>query len=391
MKVLLQKPSKIWKAEDHLRYLGERPAKWKEGQLSNLVRKGRAIQSMLPSVRGNPRDAAAMHKQFSWSMLQGKVSAAMNYLEANANSAVLDVTPEVIESLREKHPPAQPMKLEGLLKGLVDDVPVTVYDNITGEDILKSITITRGGARASGLDALGLRRICWSMSNDLCEALSMTTRRLCNSYVDPFFLSPLLSNQLLALDKNPGIRPIGIGECLRRVIGKTVTQKFKSLLTETAGPLQLAAGHLSGSEAAVHEARALFEDNETDCTLLVDAENAFNKLKRQVVLHNLQVLCPIVAKFAINLYRRANRLFTCNNELSGEEGVTQGDPFAMIFYGLSIIPLIYSHGTECRTAWFADDSRGGGNFLTLKLGGISSVLKAQRMGTVQMQRKPTLL
>ena len=145
----------------------------------------------------------------------------------------------------------------------------------------------------------------------------MTTRRLCNSFVDPVSLSPLLSKQLLALDKKPGIRPIGVGECLRRVIGKTVTRKFKSLLTETARPLQLAAGHLSGSEAAVHGARALFEDNETDCILLVDAENAFKKLNRQVALHNIQVLCPIVPKFAINLYRRANRLFTCNNELSG--------------------------------------------------------------------------
>ena len=165
---------------------------------------------MLLSVRGKQRDAAAMHKQFSWLMLQGKVSAAMNYLEANANSAVLDVTPEVLESLREKHPPALPMKLEGLLKGPVDDVPVTVYDDITGLDILKSIIMTRGGAEPSGLDALGLRRICFTkqfkpMSNDLCEALSMTTRRLCNSYVDPVSLSPLLSNRLLALDKNPGI------------------------------------------------------------------------------------------------------------------------------------------------------------------------------------------
>ena len=102
------------------------------------------------------------------------------------------------------------------------------------------------------------------MSNNLCEALSMTTRRPCSSYVDPVSLSPLLSNRFLALDMNPGIRPIGIGEGLRRVIGKTVTRKFKSLLTETAGPLQLSAGHLSGSEAAVHEERALFEDNETD-------------------------------------------------------------------------------------------------------------------------------
>ena len=50
--------------------------------------------------------------------------------------------------------------------------------------------------------------------------------------------------------KNAGVRAIWIGECMRRNIGKIITRKFKCHLTETSGPLQLAAGHLAGAELA---------------------------------------------------------------------------------------------------------------------------------------------
>ena len=33
----------------------------------------------------------------------------------------------------------------------------------------------------------------------------------------------------------------------------------------------------------------------TDAVLLIDAENAFNSIKCQVMLHNLKFICPIIA------------------------------------------------------------------------------------------------
>ena len=47
-------------------------------------------------------------------------------------------------------------------------------------------------------------------------------------------ISALVACRLVALDKNPGIRPIGIGETLRRLIGKAIL----CIVQRTAGSLQ---------------------------------------------------------------------------------------------------------------------------------------------------------
>ena len=196
------------------------------------------------------------------------------------------------------------------------------------------------------------------MSDDLCDALAITTRRHCNSYAT----STLRQSRvcwLIVYWRWTKVLEYVIGECLGRVIGKTVTRKFRSYLTQATGPL-------SGSEAAVHEARSRLGDTDTCCILLVDAENAFNTVNRKVALQSVQASCPIVSKFTMNFFRPRNRHFLGRTYLSGEEGIAQGDPFAIIFYGLSVLPLTYFHGTKCKTGWFADDSYGGGKLSDVK-------------------------
>ena len=133
----------------------------------------------------------------------------------------------------------------------------------------------------------------------------------------------------------------------------------KKDVVEASGSLQLCAGQKSGSEAAMHAMYTIFEADETDGVLLIDASNVFNALNRQAALHNIRVQCPIVATYAINTYRLSARLFIIGGqEILSAEGTTQGDPLAMGLYALSIQPLITSLQGACKIkqCWFADDA-----------------------------------
>ena len=96
------------------------------------------------------------------------------------------------------------------------------------------------------------------------------------------------SCRLIPLDKNPGIRPIKVGEVLRRIVGKTVAGFLKEEIKEAAGPLQVCADHSAGSEAAIHAMSQVFLEEGTDGILLIDASNSFNQMNRSVALHNIQ-------------------------------------------------------------------------------------------------------
>ena len=106
-----------------------------------------------------------------------------------------------------------------------------------------------------------------------------------------------------------------------------------------------------------------FESDDTDAVLLIDAFNAFNELNRAAALHNIRVLCPVIAIYTINTYRQPAQLFVNGGkEIVSAEGTTQGNPLAMGLYALSIQPLITSTSSvRCEAlCWFAYDASGAG-------------------------------
>ena len=107
------------------------------------------------------------------------------------------------------------------------------------------------------------------------------------------------------------IRPIGVGEFLRRIVAKPVAGFLKEEIKEAAGPLQVCAGHSAGSEAATHAMSQVFVEEGTDGILLIDASNAFNQMNRSVALHNIQITCKGMSLYIINTYRSPSRFFIC--------------------------------------------------------------------------------
>ena len=141
------------------------------------------------------------------------------------------------------------------------------------------------------------------------------------------------------------------------------------MATSASGSLQLCAEQKSGREAAIHAMHAIFEADDTDAILLIDASNAFNALNRAAALHNIRVLCPAIAAYAINIYKQPARLFiTGSKEIVSAEGTTQGDPLAMGLYALSIQSLITSlqAASSVKQCWFANDASGAGSTTEIK-------------------------
>ena len=57
---------------------------------------------------------------------------------------------------------------------------------------------------------------------------------------------------LIALDKRPGVRPIGIGETLRQSITKLIMRAAGDQAKTLCGSLQMCAGLEAGIEGAIH-------------------------------------------------------------------------------------------------------------------------------------------
>ena len=131
---------------------------------------------------------------------------------------------------------------------------------------------------------------------------NLLSRKLCTTYVDHNGISALLACRLIALDKSPGVRPIGVCETARRIISKAILIT-KWDLHKIASSVQLRAGQVASVEAAIHAMRDTLSDNNTEAVLLVDASNAFNSPNRKAALLNVIHTCSTLATILFYIYR----------------------------------------------------------------------------------------
>ena len=205
------------------------------------------------------------------------------------------------------------------------------------------------------------------------ETIAQLARFLANVVVPWRKIKALFACRLIALDKQPGVRPIGIGETLRRLIGKAITNVTGEDLCDTFGVEQLAGGIEGGIEGSIHALRTLYEEkkNEGFGLLMLDAANAFNSINRKAALINAKTEWPRASTFLYNSYQCPAELVIKNTEkrIFSREGTTQGDPMSMLFYGMALMPLIRKlRNTKKYVQSFnADDASCCGTFENMKV------------------------
>lgn len=384
--LLLQKPSKKSKAKDHQLALEKRLKMWHEGNFLELYTECLTIQSRMTNAYAK-RDISAISKKFKLFMQKGDVNSAMRLLSNSMQNGILPLNDETLMLLEQKHPNAQEVcgDDEILLNFPLQRIHPIAYDVIDEDLVLDVAAHTKGGSGPSGLDGDGWRRILCSSSfgttnSDLRKAIVDMIKKLCTEKITDSegggdCLEAFVACRMIPLNKNPGLRPIGVGEVLRRIAGKVVMRVAKKDIMESTGSLQVCAGQDAGAEAAIHAMHDIYENEETEAVLLIDAENAFNSINRKAMLHNIAVLCPLISTFMENCYNVPARLFVIGGkELSSKEGTTQGDPTSMAAYAIGVSPLLRilldfmntSGNNTAKHVAFADDFTVAGKLSEIK-------------------------
>ena len=297
-------------------------------------------------------DEKHLHRVFNRLVLEGRTRTAVRRVTDRdggrprlahevADPAISDHT--VGQVLSEKHPEQKAADHRAFME--CDHLPDMYGIEVPERVVEKAARSIQGSAGPVGGDSQ-----CWgalllkhgAASSRLRRAVGALAEKLANTLVEWEFLRALRSCRLIALDKGGGkIRPIGIGETLFRIVGKSISAVTGDELSEACGIDQLCGGISAGIEAAIHSMTDKFEDSATQGMLMVDATNAFNVLSRPAALWNVRVLWPRAARFLFNTYSGYAELWSVGEQepILSKEGTTQGDPMAMM-YAAATLPLV---------------------------------------------------
>ena len=317
----------------------------------------------------------------------GKLGAAAKFINNDDNiKGVHSLTEEIKEILQSKHPAGRDADPEVVIECTAESPQPVMYEAITSDTVYRVAKNMNGSGGPTLIDSESWKDFLCSKalgnaSLELCQAIAELAKKMCTEVVHPECLNEYNACRLIPLDKGqtrdltPGVRPIGVGEVLRRIVGKLLIGVIKEDIVDAVGPLQTCSGLRGGIEAAIHGMSKTFERENTEAIMLVDAENAFNKLNRKVALKNIKQLCPPFYQYLLNTYQKPAKLIIpgdgTHETILSDEGCTQGDVSSMGLYGLGIKPLIDDLATiidieKCIQVWYADDSSASGELGEMK-------------------------
>ena len=370
--LLLQKPAGKLTYRDTSAHLLRRLKLWDEGKIDELLRESITIQTNFVKSKRAVSDTT-LAKRFATMVFNNNYKGAMSLVTSKGKGGILPLNAKTKSDMISMHPQPAPVHPDALFAGpLPTDTHPIFYSALDGNMIKRHTLRTTGGAGISQQEDVLWHKMVTAhkdTSAALTTALATVAQRLVTEFVDPVGIEALLANRGIAIDKCPGLRPVGVGEIARRIIGKAVMEVTGKNVQEAVGSIQLCAGHPVGVEAAIHTMRGFLDNDSSDGILLIDADNAFNRVNRAVALWNVQYICPSMKHVLINFYRSPTRIFMNgegNFELLSQEGTTQGCPLAMAMYALALVPLVKRLLSSCNQVWFADDATGCDEFTKLR-------------------------
>ena len=294
----------------------------------------------------------------------GDIGAALRVLTSNESLA--PPTEDVIAMLRRKHPSAPEDEDMPPPPSASDSAPLIVTREQVRQSIISMPTGSAGGM--DGIRPIHLRQLTSAETGEagqrLLTSLTSLTNLVLAGQVPPDARDVLYCASLCAFrKKDGGLRPIAVGSVYRRLPARIAARFAASLLGPELRPVQLGVGTPLGCEAAVHAVRSFANGlcEQTPRVLVkLDVKNAFNTVRRDIVLRCIKERCPEVYAMAHQAYITPTPLLMAGHRIMSSTGVQQGDPLGPIAFALAVNSCARSLKSPLNI-WYLDDATIGGS------------------------------
>jgi Reverse transcriptase (RNA-dependent DNA polymerase) len=319
------------------------------------------------NVRENElsRVAAPSMKSIKRLISLGRYSDAIKMLTSNG---VHPNSPEVFNSLLEKHPQADKIAPR-------DKVPQWV--SFSREEVSNAIASFPNGSSGGPFaitvqflkDMTGDAQLGDTVLNQLAKFAGMFVAGKFPGSMAIFYGSARL---IPLIKKDGGVRPMAVGETLRRLSCKLALTLVNSEVPRFLNPHQLGVGTSQGAEAIVHTVASTLDNLADDEAILqIDFTNAFNLVSRNKMLDLVRINFP-------KLYNVVNFMYSNQGYLKighGKHtiyscvGVQQGCPLAPLLFSLVLQELVSDLSSKVPhlklNLWYLDDGHLSGKTVDL--------------------------
>ena len=269
----------------------------------------------------------------------GNFKAALRILCSDDASA--PPNDAILQALKDKHPgPAVDRRTPIDPTGNLRYTPL----QISPDDIRKSLPTFPIGS-SGGPNGLTPQHLIDLLAGDsdnrLLNALTDLINLMRAEKFDSDINTIIYGGWFIALlKKTAKCEPIAVGYVLRRLAAKCANSHVIEDCSKILQPRQVGVGIAGVFEAAIHSARRYISQLPSAHSFIkLDFANAFNTLRRNLLLDTVAINTPELYRFTLATYECVPTLVYGSHTIPSREGPQQGYPLSSLAFCESIQPI----------------------------------------------------